>query len=105
MIQAVLGSPWYGHIANTASAQVFFYCTLYVDIKALTLSANYDDIYKSWSFNFCSEFAVVHLIRIFDYFVRTSFLWCMLFFLTILVWDVTELVCSIEYKDARTLNF
>lgn len=29
----------------------------------MTLSVNYDDIYK-WSFNFCSEFAVVHLIRI-----------------------------------------
>ena len=104
MIQAVLGSPWYGHIANTASAQVFFSAP-FMSMLTLTLSANYDDIYKSWTFNFCSEFAVVHLIRIFDYFVRTSFLWCMLFFLTILVLDVTELVCTIKYKDARTLNF
>ena len=103
MIQAALGSPWYGHIANTASAQVFF-SSPFMSILTLTLSVNYDDIYK-WSFNFCSEFAVVHLIRIFDYFVRTSFLWCMLFFLTILVLDVTELVCTIKYKDARTLNF
>ena len=62
MIQAALGSPWYGHIANTASAQVFF-SSPFMSILTLTLSVNYDDICK-WSFNFCSEFAVVHLIRI-----------------------------------------
>ena len=62
MIQAVLGSPWYGHIANTASVQ-FFFSPPFMSILTLTLSVNYDDIYK-WSFKFCSEFAVVHLIRI-----------------------------------------
>ena len=62
MIQAALGSPWYGHIANTVSAQ-FFCSPPFMSILTLTLSVNYDDIYK-WSFNFCSEFAVVHLIRI-----------------------------------------
>ena len=62
MIQAALGSPWYGHIANTASAQ-FFFSSPFMSILTLTLSVNYDDIYK-WIFNFCSEFAVVHLIRI-----------------------------------------
>jgi len=61
VIQAALDSPWYGHIANTASAQ-FFFIPPFMSILTLTLSVNYDDIYK-WSFNFCSEFAVVHLIR------------------------------------------
>ena len=62
MIQAALGSSWYEHIANTASAQVFF-SSPFMSILTLTLSVNYDDIYK-WSFNFCSEFAVVYPIRI-----------------------------------------